>query len=131
MNTLDDIYNEKINTIVEEDEELVDIPEEISTEKTVGEGFSDAIEDSIIEEITETTDTNEDTTKPYDVVMVKATSRVATQLKDVWYSFEFTETRKVNDDTNIEELRQNLWDTVNVEVDKQVQDVIYMLKSGS
>ena len=29
----------------------------------------------------------------------------------------------------MEEERQNLWDTVNVEVDKQVQDVVDMLKN--
>ncbi len=123
MSRLDDIYNENIKA---DEEEVVEIPEEISKETVNSGAFSESIEDSIIEN-----NDGETCAATHEVVMLKATSRVATQLKDVWYSFEFTETRKINDDSNIEAERQDLWDTVNVEVDKQVQDVIYMLKSGS
>lgn len=87
-----------------------------------------SIEDSVIPDATE----NEviiPLQKTSKTRIIKATSKVATELKDVWYSFEYTETREILDDSNMEAERQNLWDTVNVEVDNQVQDVIYMLKN--
>lgn len=102
--------------------------------------FENSIEDSIAENDVEEKIINSNTTKrkpvkshkpkvaDSEVVMIKAVSRVATQLNDVWYSFEFTETRKINNDSNIAEERQKLWDTVNAEVDNQVQYTLDSIK---
>lgn len=62
--------------------------------------------------------------KPYKVRMIRASSKVSTCLNDVWYAFDFSETREITDDSKISEIRADLWNTVNSEVDNQVQYTI-------
>ena len=60
----------------------------------------------------------------FDVKMIRASSKVSVQLNDVWYAFEFSESRAVKNDSRIAEIRNDLWNTVNNEVDNQVQYTI-------
>ena len=61
---------------------------------------------------------------------ISATSKISAELNNVWYAFSFTESREINDDSNIEDERVSLWNTVNSQVDTQVQDVIFALKNN-
>jgi len=60
-------------------------------------------------------------------VSIKATSRVSVKVNDTFYTLEYTEERHIPDpegaSVDIEKERKILWDTVNGEVDKQVEDV--------
>ena len=78
------------------------------------------------EDLLNTTTENNNTTdeKPYKVRMIRASSKVSTCLNDVWYAFDFSETREITDDSKISEIRADLWNTVNSEVDNQVQYTI-------
>ena len=62
---------------------------------------------------------------------ISATSKVSAELNSVWYAFSFTESVEINDDSNIEDERQKIWNTVNSQVDTQVQDVIFAIKNGN
>ena len=55
--------------------------------------------------------------------MIRATSRVSVKVKDSFYTVEFCEERQVHDDTDVEEARKELWETVNGEVDNQVAEL--------
>lgn len=70
----------------------------------------------------ESTDAAND--KPYKVKAIRAVSRISSCLNENWYSFEFSETREILDDSKISEIRADLWNTVNGEVDNQVQYTI-------
>ena len=78
------------------------------------------------EDLLNTTTENNNTAdeKPYKVRMIRASSKVSTCLNDVWYAFDFSETREITDDSKISEIRADLWNTVNSEVDNQVQYTI-------
>ena len=61
---------------------------------------------------------------------IKATSRVSIKVRtkkgdETFYTLEYTEERMIPDvpDVDIQAERKALWDTVNTEVDNQVQDV--------
>lgn len=124
----DVIENIEPNTLDNEETEIV-IPDAVKAENVTGDSnFTNAIEDSIVETSVEECGEQEIPKPTHKTVMIKATSRVATCLKDVWYSFEQTETRQILDDSDMESEREDLWNTVNSEVDKQVQDVISILK---
>ena len=62
---------------------------------------------------------------------INATARVsfkqATRSGDVFYTFEYGETRTV-DNTDIEEQKQKLWHDVNKEVDNQIIEVKNLYK---
>ena len=68
--------------------------------------------------------TDYESEKPYKVKAIRAVSRVSACLQETWYCFEFSETREIVDDTKIAEIRNDLWNTVNNEVDNQVQYTI-------
>ena len=57
---------------------------------------------------------------------IRATSRASVKVKESYYTVEYTEERTVPqvDGVNLEEERKLLWDTVNDEVDAQIQDII-------
>lgn len=63
---------------------------------------------------------------------IKATSRASVKVRDSFYTVEYTEERTVP--ANIEltkELpaeRQLLWETVNSEVDRQIEDIVASFK---
>lgn len=54
---------------------------------------------------------------------IKATSRVAMKIKDNFYTVEYTEERNLEDGDNVEDERKALWDTVNNEVDNQIEEI--------
>ena len=61
---------------------------------------------------------------------------LTTVLEDATYTFEFVEKREFPVDLvdegsiNFEKERELLWDEVHAQVDKQVQDVVEVLKQG-
>ena len=58
---------------------------------------------------------------------ITATSRNSVKVRDNYFTVEYTEERIIPslelDRINIDEERKLLWDTVNLEVDKQIQDI--------
>ena len=56
---------------------------------------------------------------------IRATSRVSIKVKETFYTLEYTEERAIPDvvDVDITKERAILWDVVNNEVDKQVEDI--------
>lgn len=67
---------------------------------------------------------------------IEAHSRISVKLNDTFYTFEFVEQREfpvdLMDESKIDlnKERELLWDEVHAQVDKQVQDVVEMLKQG-
>lgn len=57
---------------------------------------------------------------------IRFTSRASVKIGDSFYTIEACEERTIPDleGVNIEEERSALWDTVNNEVDMQIQDII-------
>ena len=55
---------------------------------------------------------------------IKASSRASIKVGDNYYTIEYTEERSVPEDCNLDEERTYLWETVNGEVDSQIQDII-------
>ena len=115
------------------------IPDNVKIEASPG-AEADSLDNTIVDEITD--DSVVKTTKrksikstkpakPVTTRMIRATSKVSTSLDDVWYSFEFSETREVHDDENIEEARMDLWNTVHTEVDNQVAYTIESIKGSA
>ena len=62
--------------------------------------------------------------------VIKATSRCSVKVGDSFYTLEYGEERTVEYDNKneLEKARESLWDDVNGEVDKQVEDVLKMYK---
>ena len=67
---------------------------------------------------------------------IEAHSRISVKLNDTFYTFEFIERRDFPVDLidenqiDLNKERELLWDEVHAQVDKQVQDVVEMLKEG-
>ena len=63
---------------------------------------------------------------------IKASSRrsigIAKRTSTEYYTIEYTEERTVPEDCDIDKERTFLWDTVNSEVDKQIEDIIEFYK---
>jgi hypothetical protein len=59
---------------------------------------------------------------------IRATSRISLKVGETFYTLEYCEERIIPDDADIEKERKLLWDTVNIEVDKQAEDVQNMYK---
>ena len=64
------------------------------------------------------------------VTKIQATSRVSAKIKDSFYTFEFLKevTFEADKNYNLEVEKENLWDEVHGEVDKQLQEIISMQK---
>lgn len=62
--------------------------------------------------------------------VIKASSRASVKVGDAYYTMEYTEERTIPDsvDVNIEAERKLLWETVNSECDRQVEDVLVTYK---
>ncbi len=60
--------------------------------------------------------------------VIKATSRVSTKLKDNFYTFEYGEERSIEEGDDIEQAREELWATCNEEVDKQVEEIVAIIR---
>lgn len=61
---------------------------------------------------------------------ISATSRASVKIKDSYYTLEYSEERTIPDidGVDIEVERALLWETVNAEVDNQVQETIDALR---
>lgn len=57
-----------------------------------------------------------------------ATSRISKKIGETYYTLEFTEERIISEDADVVKEREILWDVVNGEVDKQIEDVYKLLK---
>jgi len=57
---------------------------------------------------------------------IRFTSRASVKVGDSFYTVEACEERTIPDleDVDMEEERQNLWDTVNTECDNQIQEIL-------
>lgn len=98
------------------------VPKEVTVEKvTETVEFDDSINDKKLEVKKSTPKKSTKSKKPScKTVMIRAVSKVATCLNDCWYSFEFSETREVSEGVNLDNERQDLWNTVHSQVDEQV-----------
>lgn len=61
---------------------------------------------------------------------IRFTSRASVKIVDNFYTIEACEERVIPDveDVDIEEERKALWDTVNNEVDEQIEDILKTFK---
>lgn len=59
--------------------------------------------------------------------LIRATSRVSTKLKDNFYTFEYSEERSVDEGDDLEQAREELWNTCNAEVDAQVEETVALV----
>lgn len=55
---------------------------------------------------------------------IKASSRASIKVGDNFYTIEWTEERTIPEDCDIKKERTFLWETVNGEVDGQIQDIL-------
>lgn len=64
------------------------------------------------------------------ITTIRATSRASVKINDNFYTVEYCEERKLPEDTecNIDEERKLLWNTVNNEVDSQIEEIIISFK---
>ena len=68
--------------------------------------------------------------------VIRANSRISVKITETFYTFEFMEERQfpidlVEEGTiDFAKEKEMLWDEVHAQVDKQVQDVVDMLKQG-
>lgn len=64
------------------------------------------------------------------ITTIKASSRASIKVNDSFYTVEYNEERVIPDieGVNIEAERKLLWDTVNLEVDGQVEDILKIFK---
>ena len=62
------------------------------------------------------------------ITTVRATSRISTKLKDDFYTFQYCEERQVEDGDDIEQIREELWTTCHAEVDKQVEEIVDIVR---
>ena len=62
-----------------------------------------------------------------EVREIKAESGISLEIKGTWYKFSYSETRIVTPDCNLDEAKQDLWDTVNNEVDTQVAAAVSLV----
>lgn len=64
-------------------------------------------------------------------IKISGTSKATVQIKNNYYSFSYSEERELPEDdtrTNIEKERELLWDTLNSEVDKQIEQIMELYK---
>lgn len=54
---------------------------------------------------------------------IVAVSRVSKKIDETFYTLEYSEERTIPEDANVEKERKILWDVVNGEVDRQVDDI--------
>lgn len=64
------------------------------------------------------------------ITMISGASKATVQINNNYYSFNYSEERQLPDDVsvNIEQERELLWDTLNSEVDKQVEQIVKCYK---
>ena len=57
-------------------------------------------------------------------ISIRATSRASVKVNDSFYTVEWCEERSIDPDDNVEEERKALWETCNIEVDSQIEDIL-------
>lgn len=62
------------------------------------------------------------------ITTIKASSRVSMKIKDNFYTVEYTEERSLEDGDDVQEEREKLWDSVNYEVDNQIEEIYATFK---
>jgi hypothetical protein len=116
------------------------IPDTAKVENTTGATELNTPEELAQEAVTKATTEKKKTTrakvpttpkKPVTTRLISATSKVSTELEGCWYSFSFSESREVNDDSDMDAARLDLWNTVHTEVDNQVQYTIESIKGSA
>lgn len=64
-------------------------------------------------------------------IKISGTSKATVQIKNNYYSFSYSEERELPEDdlrVDIEKERQLLWETLNTEVDKQIEEITQLYK---
>ena len=63
-------------------------------------------------------------------VEIRADSSATVEINKKWFKVSYGETRIINNPqkVNMDQERENIWNTVNSEVDKQIQDIIESFK---
>lgn len=64
------------------------------------------------------------------ITMISGTSKATVQINNNYYSFSYSEERQLPEEesVNIAQERELLWDTLNSEVDKQVEQIVKCYK---
>lgn len=64
------------------------------------------------------------------ITMISGTSKATVQINNNYYSFSYSEERQLPEDesVNIEQERELLWDTLNSEIDNQVEQIVKCYK---
>lgn len=57
------------------------------------------------------------------VTQIEARKKVSVEIEKIWYTAEYCETRSIPADANIDEEKQDLWDSVNEEVNLQISEL--------
>lgn len=57
------------------------------------------------------------------ITTIKATSRASVKKRDNYFTVEYSEERLIEEGDDINKERQLLWDTVNKEVDDQLEEI--------
>ena len=58
------------------------------------------------------------------VTKIEATYGTSAEIKGMWHKFSFSMEVELADDDNLDENREKLWNTVQLEVEKQVEELI-------
>lgn len=56
-------------------------------------------------------------------VMIQASSKISVKIRDNFYTTEYSESRSLEDGDDIASERAQLWEDVNGEVDRQVEEI--------
>lgn len=65
------------------------------------------------------------------VIKISGTSKATVQIKNNYYSFSYSEERELPEDqsrVDIEKERELLWETLNSEVDNQINEIMELYK---
>lgn len=58
------------------------------------------------------------------VMTIKASSRASVKVGDSYYTIEYCEEHSLDENDDITEEREKLWNTCNTEVDNQIEDIL-------
>lgn len=58
------------------------------------------------------------------VSKIEASYGTSAEIKGMWHKFQFSMEIELAEDDNLEENKEKLWNTVQFEVEKQVEDLI-------